>query len=98
MLLVAPRVDAHLSATRPLARTMSEASSVRQTRYPNESADYRSERDVLRNPIAKLREFARGRGWNDLRLFSSSENSFNRELGGETADGHQMPVMHGVAA
>jgi predicted dithiol-disulfide oxidoreductase (DUF899 family) len=49
---------------------------------------------VAKNLIAKLRDYARGRAWTNVRLLSSSENSFNHDYGGESADGHQMPVMH----
>jgi predicted dithiol-disulfide oxidoreductase (DUF899 family) len=49
---------------------------------------------VAKSPIARLREFARGRGWNHLRLLSSARNTYNRDYHGETADGGQMPSLN----
>jgi len=49
---------------------------------------------VAKSPIARLREFARGRGWNQLRLLSSARNTYNRDYHGETADGGQMPSLN----
>lgn len=46
---------------------------------------------VARTPIGKLRDFAHGRGWKNLRLLSSADNSFNPDFRMETADGRQMP-------
>jgi predicted dithiol-disulfide oxidoreductase (DUF899 family) len=48
---------------------------------------------VAKSPIGRIREFARGRGWNYLRLLSSAGNTYNRDYHGETADGGQVPVM-----
>jgi predicted dithiol-disulfide oxidoreductase (DUF899 family) len=48
---------------------------------------------VAKSPIGRIREFARGRGWHNLRLLSSAENTYNRDYHGETADGGQMPVL-----
>jgi predicted dithiol-disulfide oxidoreductase (DUF899 family) len=49
---------------------------------------------VARSPIARIREFARSRGWRNLRLLSSSANTYNRDYRGETADGSQMPSLN----
>ena len=48
---------------------------------------------VAKSPIGRIREFARGRAWHNLRLLSSAGNSYNRDNHGETADGGQMPVL-----
>jgi predicted dithiol-disulfide oxidoreductase (DUF899 family) len=49
---------------------------------------------VAKSPIGRIREFARGRGWRNLRLLSSAGNSYNRDYRGETADGSQMPALN----
>lgn len=49
---------------------------------------------VAKSPIARIREFARGRGWNHLRLLSSAHNTYNRDYHGELADGNQMPSLN----
>ena len=49
---------------------------------------------VAKSPIARIREFALGRGWHNLRLLSSAGNTYNRDYHGETADGQQVPVMN----
>jgi predicted dithiol-disulfide oxidoreductase (DUF899 family) len=49
---------------------------------------------VAKSPIARIREFARGRGWRNLRLLSSAGNSYNRDYRGESADGKQWPALN----
>jgi len=49
---------------------------------------------VAKSPIGRIREFARGRGWHNLRLLSSARNTYNRDYRGETADGGQIPVLN----
>jgi predicted dithiol-disulfide oxidoreductase (DUF899 family) len=49
---------------------------------------------VAKSPIARIREYARGRGWRNLRLLSSAGNSYNRDYRGETADGKQFPSLN----
>jgi predicted dithiol-disulfide oxidoreductase (DUF899 family) len=49
---------------------------------------------VATSPLARIREFARGRGWNNLRLLSSANNTYNRDYYGETAEGSQMPSLN----
>jgi len=34
---------------------------------------------VAKSPIGRIREFARGRGWYNLRLLSSARNTYNRD-------------------
>lgn len=49
---------------------------------------------VAKSPIARIREFARGRGWRNLRLLSSAGNSYNRDYRAESADGAQRPSLN----
>ena len=42
----------------------------------------------------RIADYAHERGWRNLQLLSSHENRFNRDYGGETADGHQMPMLN----
>jgi predicted dithiol-disulfide oxidoreductase (DUF899 family) len=49
---------------------------------------------VARSPIARIRDFARGRNWRALRLLSSAHNTYNKDYHGETADGDQMPSLN----
>jgi predicted dithiol-disulfide oxidoreductase (DUF899 family) len=49
---------------------------------------------VAKSPIGRIREFARGRGWHNLRLLSSAGNTYNRDYHGENADGGQVPVFN----
>lgn len=49
---------------------------------------------VARSPIARVLQYARGRGWTNLRMLSSAKNEFNRDYHGETPDGAQNTIMH----
>ena len=50
---------------------------------------------VAKAPIDQFRSWADSRGWDKLRLLSSSENTYNRDYFGESADGQQqMPSMN----
>lgn len=49
---------------------------------------------VAKSPIERIRDFARARGWNNLRLLSSDKNSYNRDYHGESATGSQMPNLN----
>jgi predicted dithiol-disulfide oxidoreductase (DUF899 family) len=46
---------------------------------------------VAKAEIAKLRAWARGRGWSNLRLLSSHDSTFNHDFLMETEDGGQIP-------
>jgi len=48
---------------------------------------------VARSPYARVKDFARGRGWK-MRMLSSAENDFNRDFHGEDAKGGQNTIMH----
>jgi predicted dithiol-disulfide oxidoreductase (DUF899 family) len=49
---------------------------------------------IARSPIARILEYARGRGWSNLRLLSSASNDYNRDYRGEDADGAQLPMLN----
>ncbi len=49
---------------------------------------------VGRSPIARIQEYAIGRGWTRLRFVSSADNSYNTDYFGERPDGGQMPMMN----
>ena len=49
---------------------------------------------VAKSPIARIQEFARSRGWRNLRLLSSSANMYNRDYYGESPDGSQNPSLN----
>jgi predicted dithiol-disulfide oxidoreductase (DUF899 family) len=49
---------------------------------------------VAKSPIERIRDFAKARGWNNLRLLSSAKNSYNRDYHGESATGSQMPNLN----
>jgi len=49
---------------------------------------------VAKSPIGRIRDFARERGWNHLRLLSSVGNTYNRDYHGEGPDGGQIPSLN----
>jgi predicted dithiol-disulfide oxidoreductase (DUF899 family) len=49
---------------------------------------------VAKAPIAKFREHARNRGWQNTFLLSSANNEFNRDYHAEDPNGHQWPLAH----
>jgi len=49
---------------------------------------------VAKSPVARIREVARQRGWRNLRLLSSANNTFNRDYHAEDAKGDQMPLLN----
>ena len=49
---------------------------------------------VAKTPIERLLTFARERGWRRLRLLSSEANDYNRDYHGESAEGHQQPMLN----
>lgn len=48
---------------------------------------------VAKSPIQRIRSFAATRGWHNLRLLSSAENSYNRDYHGETETGSQNSAL-----
>jgi predicted dithiol-disulfide oxidoreductase (DUF899 family) len=49
---------------------------------------------VAKSDPARIRNFARERGWRHLRLLSSRGNKYNRDYHAETAEGEQMPLLN----
>jgi predicted dithiol-disulfide oxidoreductase (DUF899 family) len=49
---------------------------------------------VAKSPLERIRTFARGRGWWNLRLLSSAGNSYNRDYQGESTEGNQRPALN----
>ncbi len=49
---------------------------------------------VAKSPASRIREFAQGRGWRNLRLLSSSGNSYNVDYHAEGSDGSQWPTLN----
>lgn len=49
---------------------------------------------VAKTDPARLGSYAKERGWRNLRLLSSRNNTFNRDYHGETPEGEQIPVLN----
>jgi predicted dithiol-disulfide oxidoreductase (DUF899 family) len=49
---------------------------------------------IAKSPLARILEYARGRGWSNLRLLSSAGNDYNRDYRGEGPDGAQWPMLN----
>ena len=49
---------------------------------------------VAKSDPARIRSFARDRGWRHLRLLSSRNNNYNRDYHAEGPDGEQAPVLN----
>jgi predicted dithiol-disulfide oxidoreductase (DUF899 family) len=49
---------------------------------------------IAKSPIARIRAFAKERGWRGLRLLSSATNSYNTDYRGEDAKGAQMATLN----
>lgn len=49
---------------------------------------------VAKSPLRRIRAFARGRGWRNLRLLSDAGTTYHRDYHGETEDGDQMPALN----
>jgi predicted dithiol-disulfide oxidoreductase (DUF899 family) len=49
---------------------------------------------IAKSPIARILDFARERGWRNLRLLSSAANSYNADYHGEDAKGSQWPMLN----
>jgi predicted dithiol-disulfide oxidoreductase (DUF899 family) len=49
---------------------------------------------VANSPIQRIRAFARERGWRNLRMLSSADNSYNRDYRGEDEKGSQQPALN----
>jgi predicted dithiol-disulfide oxidoreductase (DUF899 family) len=49
---------------------------------------------VAKSPLRRIREFALGRGWRNLSLYSSEGTTYNQDYQGENAKGDQMPALN----
>ena len=49
---------------------------------------------IAKSPLPRIVEFARSRGWANLKLLSSENNHYSRDYHGETTDGSQMPMLN----
>lgn len=49
---------------------------------------------VAKAPIGKFHDWAKSREWNNLRLLSSFNNSFNTDYYAESPEGNQWPLAH----
>jgi predicted dithiol-disulfide oxidoreductase (DUF899 family) len=49
---------------------------------------------VAKSDPHRIGEFARERGWHNLRLLSSRNNSYNRDYHAETAAGEQLSILN----
>jgi predicted dithiol-disulfide oxidoreductase (DUF899 family) len=49
---------------------------------------------VAKSPLPRILTFAEERGWRQLRLLSSADNTYNRDYLGETAEGAQRPMLN----
>jgi predicted dithiol-disulfide oxidoreductase (DUF899 family) len=49
---------------------------------------------VAKSPLPRILEFARARGWRNLRLLSSHGNTYNRDYHGEHPQWGQMPILN----
>ena len=49
---------------------------------------------IAKSPIARILEYARGRGWSNLRLLSAAGNSYNADYHGESGEGGQLPMLN----
>lgn len=49
---------------------------------------------VAGSPLKRITDFAGSRGWSDLPLLSSANNSYNLDYFGETPNGNQMPMAN----
>ena len=49
---------------------------------------------IAKSPIERIRKFARERGWRNLPLLSSANNTYNQDYHAEAANGGQMPALN----
>lgn len=49
---------------------------------------------VATSPVQRIRDFARQRGWVNVRILSSANNDYNRDYHGENAGGDQIPALN----
>lgn len=49
---------------------------------------------VAKSPLKRIREFANGRGWRNLRLLSGDGNTYTKDYHGEDSDGDSIPALN----
>lgn len=49
---------------------------------------------IAKSPIERIRKYARERGWRNLPLLSSANNTYNHDYHAEDANGGQMPALN----
>lgn len=49
---------------------------------------------VAKSPIGRILQFTRPRGWRNLRLLSSANNTYNRDYYAEDEKGNQQPALN----
>ena len=49
---------------------------------------------VAKSPITRIMEFANARGWRNLPLLSSADNTYNHDYHAESPEGDQWPVLN----
>ena len=49
---------------------------------------------IAKSDPERVRAFARERGWRNLRLLSSRNNSYNRDYHAESPEGEQLPILN----
>lgn len=49
---------------------------------------------VAKAPMRRIREWGEGRGWKNLRLLSSGNNSYNKDYFAERDEGGQIPAIN----
>jgi len=49
---------------------------------------------VAKSPAERIRDFAQGRGWRHLPLYSSHGTTYNHDYHGEDEKGAQMPMLN----
>jgi predicted dithiol-disulfide oxidoreductase (DUF899 family) len=49
---------------------------------------------VAKSPISRIMQFAKPRGWRNLRLLSSADNTYNHDYHAESPEGNQLPALN----
>lgn len=49
---------------------------------------------IAKSPIERIAAFAHQRSWRNLRLISSADTTYNRDYGGESSRGNQIPSLN----
>jgi predicted dithiol-disulfide oxidoreductase (DUF899 family) len=49
---------------------------------------------IAKAPVEHVLAYADERGWRRLRVLSSAKNTYNRDYHGESAEGHQQPMLN----